>query len=97
MNKKRPSRSERSTRALGCTQLERHVQTYRQDLLDRGNATSYVRRCEAAVMHLSMWMRQANRRLADVDEIRVFQRPAYGLRDEKYLRLKVLTCMLPAI
>jgi hypothetical protein len=25
------------------------------------------------------------------------QRRAYGLRDEEYLRLKILTCMLPAI
>jgi len=31
------------------------------------------------------------------NKIRVFQRRAYGLRDEEYLRLKVLTCMLPAI
>lgn len=28
-------------------------------------------------------------------KIRVFQLRAYGLRDEEYLRLKVLTCMLP--
>jgi transposase len=28
-------------------------------------------------------------------KIRVLQRRAYGLRDEEYLRLKVLTCMLP--
>jgi transposase len=25
------------------------------------------------------------------------QRRAYGLRDEEYLRLKVLTCMLPPL
>jgi len=31
------------------------------------------------------------------NKIRVIQRRAYGLRDEDYLRLKVLTCMLPAI
>jgi transposase len=31
------------------------------------------------------------------NKIRVFQRRAYGLRDEEYLRLKVLTCMLPEI
>ena len=30
------------------------------------------------------------------NKIRVFQRRAYGLRDEEYLRLKVLTCMLAA-
>lgn len=29
-------------------------------------------------------------------KIRVIQRRAYGLRDQEYLRLKVLTCMLPA-
>ena len=28
------------------------------------------------------------------NKIRVLQRRAYGLRDEEYLRLKVLTCML---
>jgi len=31
------------------------------------------------------------------NKIRVLQRRAYGLRDEDYLRLKVLTCMLPEI
>jgi transposase len=31
------------------------------------------------------------------NKIRVFQRRAYGLRDEQYLRLKVLTCMLPQL
>jgi transposase len=31
------------------------------------------------------------------NKIRVIQRRAYGLRDEEYLRLKVLTSMLPAI
>ena len=31
------------------------------------------------------------------EKIRVLQRRAYGLRDEEYLRLKVLTCMLPAL
>ena len=31
------------------------------------------------------------------NKIRVFQRRAYGLRDEEYLRLKVLSCMLPEI
>lgn len=29
------------------------------------------------------------------NKIRVIQRMAYGLRDEAYLRLKALTCMLP--
>ena len=31
------------------------------------------------------------------NKIRVIQRRAYGVRDEAYLRLKVLTCLLPAI
>ena len=31
------------------------------------------------------------------NKIRVIQRRAYGLRDPEYLRLKVLTCMLPKI
>jgi transposase len=31
------------------------------------------------------------------NKIRVMQRRAYGLRDEEYLRLKGLTCMLPPI
>jgi len=31
------------------------------------------------------------------NKIRVIQRRAYGFRDEEYLRLKVLTCMLPVL
>ena len=31
------------------------------------------------------------------NKIRVLQRRAYGLRDEEYLRLKVLSCMLPPL
>jgi transposase len=31
------------------------------------------------------------------NKIRVIQRRAYGLKDQEYLRLKVLTCMLPSI
>jgi transposase len=31
------------------------------------------------------------------NKVRVLQRRAYGLRDEEYLRLKVLTCMLPEL
>jgi len=31
------------------------------------------------------------------NKIRVMQRRSYGLRDEEYLRLKILTCMLPEI
>ena len=73
MHNKRPSRSEPSARTRGSTALERHVQACREYLLDRGNAAGYVRSCEAAVMHLSMWMRQANKRLADVNETLVVE------------------------
>ena len=31
------------------------------------------------------------------NKIRVLQRRAYGLRDPEYLRLKILTCMLPEL
>lgn len=31
------------------------------------------------------------------NKIRVIQRRAYGLRDEEYLRLKILSCMLPGL
>jgi transposase len=31
------------------------------------------------------------------NKVRVIQRRAYGLRDEEYLRLKILTCMLPRL
>ena len=31
------------------------------------------------------------------NRIRVIQRRSYGLRDEEYLRLKILTCMLPKL
>ena len=31
------------------------------------------------------------------NKIRVIQRRAYGLRDEEYLRLKLLTCTLPEL
>jgi transposase len=31
------------------------------------------------------------------NKIRVIQRRAYGLRDEEYIRLKILTCMLPEL
>ena len=68
MSIKRPSRSESSGRARGGAQLERHIQSYREYLLDRGNAVGYVRRCEAAVVHLSTWMKHTNKRLADVGE-----------------------------
>jgi transposase len=31
------------------------------------------------------------------NKIRVIQRRAYGFRDEEYLRLKILSCMLPKL
>jgi hypothetical protein len=68
MRTKLPSRSEPSGRSRSCAQLERHTQAYRDYLLDRGNAAGYVCSCEAAVIHLSMWMKQTRKRLADVGE-----------------------------
>jgi len=68
MRTKLRSRSDLSGRSRGCAQLERHTQVYRDYLVDRGNAAGYVRSCVAAVVHLSMWMRQSNKRLADVGE-----------------------------
>ena len=68
MRTKPPSRSELPARTRGCTQLERHVRRTASTFSDRGNAAGYVRSCEAAVVHLSMWMSQANKRLADIDE-----------------------------
>lgn len=32
-----------------------------------------------------------------MDKVRVIQRRAYGLRGEEYLRLKILTCILPPL
>jgi integrase/recombinase XerC len=57
-----------SGRTRGCAQLDRHVPTYRQYLVDRGNAAGYARSCEAAVLHLSMWMKGAKKNLNDIDE-----------------------------
>jgi len=62
------SRLAPAVRSRGCAQLDRHIPRYRQYLLDRGNAAGYVGNCEAAVAHLSTWMKGANKRLADVDE-----------------------------
>ena len=37
------------------------------------------------------------KRETDSENFRVIQRRAYGLRDEEYLRLKILTTMLPPL
>ncbi|MGA8054322.1 MAG: site-specific integrase [Burkholderiales bacterium] len=68
MSNKRLSRPDPSRRSRGCAQLDRHIPEYREYLSERGNAAGYVRNCEAAVMHLSMWMKDAHKRLIDVDE-----------------------------
>jgi integrase len=52
----------------GCASLDRHILAYRQYLADRGNAAGYARSCEAAVVHLSMWMKCARKNLKDIDE-----------------------------
>lgn len=61
-------RPDPAARSRGCAQLDCHIPGYRQYLLDRGHAAGYVRNCEAAVAHLSTWMKGADKRLADVDE-----------------------------
>ena len=68
MSTERRSRPDPSNRSRGCAQLDCHVRRYREYLSERGNAAGYVRNCEAAVVHLSMWMKGANKRLSDVDE-----------------------------
>jgi len=62
------SRLDPSGRTRGCAQLDRHTPAYRQYLADRGNAAGYARSCEAAVAHLSMWMKGTKKGLADIDE-----------------------------
>ena len=57
-----------SGRFRGCAQLDRHILGYRAYLVERGNAAGYVRNCEAAVVHLSIWVKGANKRLVDIDE-----------------------------
>jgi integrase/recombinase XerC len=62
------SRLDPSSRTRGCSQLDRHIPAYRQYLVDRGNAAGYAHSCEAAVTHLSLWMKGAKKNLNDVDE-----------------------------
>ena len=61
MRTKPSSRPNPSGRSRGCAQLDRHILGYRAYLVERGNAAGYVRNCEAAVVHLSMWMKGANK------------------------------------
>ena len=68
MSTRRPSRSDPLATVNCSAQLAEHAPAYRKYLLDRGNVTAYVRSCEAAVAHLSMWMVQAKKRFADVGE-----------------------------
>ena len=68
MRTKPRSRADPSNRSRGCAQVERHLPAYREYLTERGNAAGYVHNCEAAVMHLSKWMKDAHKRLTDVDE-----------------------------
>jgi len=68
MRTKARSRPDPSGRSRSYAQLDRHLPGYRQYLSDRGNAAGYVCSCEAAVAHLSTWLKDANKRLTDVDE-----------------------------
>jgi len=60
-----------SSRTRGCAQLDRHIPAYRQYFADRGNAAGYALSCEAAVLHLSMWMKGTKKNLNDIDEVLV--------------------------
>jgi integrase/recombinase XerC len=62
------SRPNPSSRSRGCNQLDRHMRAYHDYLTERGNVAGYVRNCEAAVVHLSMWMTQTNKSLSNLDE-----------------------------
>ena len=62
------SRLDPSSSPGGCASLDRHILAYRQYLADRGNAAGYARSCEAAVVHLSMWMKGTRKNLRDIDE-----------------------------
>ena len=68
MRTKPRSRPGPSGRSRGCAQLDRYLPEYREYLWERGNAAGYVRNCEAAVVHLSMWVKLTNKRLTDIDE-----------------------------
>ena len=68
MTTKPRSRRDPCCRTRSCAQLDRHILVYRQHLADRGNAAGYALSCEAAVAHLSMWMKGAKKSLADIDE-----------------------------
>lgn len=68
MSPTRPSRPDPDATVDCCLQLAEHAPAYRKYLLDRGNVNSYVRSCEAAVAHLSMWMVQANKSFSDIGE-----------------------------
>lgn len=74
------SRPDPSGRSRGCAQLDRHMPEYREYLSERGNAAGYVRNCEAAAVHLSMWMKQANK-LTHVQliELPLDGKPAQGI------------------
>lgn len=63
-----PPRPNPSGRSRSRAQLERHIPAYREYLTERGNAAGYLRNCEAAVAHLSMWVKHVDKRLANVDE-----------------------------
>jgi len=68
MSTRRTSKCEHDVRARGRATLDRHVRAYRSYLLGRGNATGYVRGCEAAVTHFTSWLKQCGKRLRDIDD-----------------------------
>lgn len=72
MRPRRPSIAPAATTAHACCEpLVTFAPAYREYLLDRGNVSSYVRSCEVAVAHFSLWMQQSKKVIADIDEVLV--------------------------
>lgn len=73
--------------SVACSDIPHNGRLQRAESGER----SRHKRCPA-------WPRPGQRRrLGFRLKIRVLSRRAYGLRDEEYLGLKILTCMLPTL
>ena len=68
MSTKHPSRASRRDRAKPLTVLTSHLAAFEHHLVERGHAAAYIAVCKRSVEHLSSWMRQERRRLAEIDE-----------------------------
>ena len=68
MSTKHPSRADRHDLAKPRTVLTSHLAAFERHLVERGHAAAYIAVCKRSVEHLSSWMRQEHRRLAEIDE-----------------------------